>query len=120
MMEHVLYGGPGWGSVPADGTVMTKSAAIALHLDEEHPGAQWAPPPGSPERATCLCRLVWLLTKRNFPKSPHHGLESKTRPRIPLTNPARRSATALDLAIMGALKGPSHWQPVGLADEYKL
>ncbi len=44
-----------------DGTVLTESAAIALHLDEEHPSAQLAPPPGSPERATYLRRLVWLV-----------------------------------------------------------
>jgi glutathione S-transferase len=110
MTEHVLYGRPGWGSVPADGTVMTESAAIALHLDEEHPGAQLAPPPGSPERATCLCRLVWLATKRNFQNPPRQRRDLAPRPMIPLTHLTRRSATALDLAIVRGVAG-HHFAP---------
>ncbi|WP_046864011.1 glutathione S-transferase family protein [Microvirga massiliensis] len=44
-----------------DGTVMTESAAIALHLAETYPDAELAPPPGSPERPAYLRRLVWLV-----------------------------------------------------------
>ncbi|QCN97356.1 glutathione S-transferase family protein (plasmid) [Azospirillum argentinense] len=53
------------GQVPTlvlpDGTVMTESAAIALLLAERHPDAGLAPPPDSPERATFLRLLVWLV-----------------------------------------------------------
>lgn len=41
-----------------DGSVMTESAAILLHLADAHPEADLAPPPGSPERAHML---RWLL-----------------------------------------------------------
>lgn len=41
-----------------DGTVMTETAAIALHLCDSFPGADLLPPPGSSERARCL---RWML-----------------------------------------------------------
>jgi GST-like protein len=44
-----------------DGTVMTESAAIALHLAENCPEAELEPRPGTPERARYLRRLVWLV-----------------------------------------------------------
>lgn len=44
-----------------DGTAMTESAAIALHLAEAYPEAELAPRPGGPERARYLRRLVWLM-----------------------------------------------------------
>jgi GST-like protein len=44
-----------------DGTVMTESAAIALHLAEQHPNAGLAPQPNAPERTAFLRRLVWLV-----------------------------------------------------------
>ncbi|MEM8597910.1 MAG: glutathione S-transferase family protein [Pseudomonadota bacterium] len=42
----------------ADGTVMSESAAILLHLADLHPEAGLAPPPGTPERAALL---RWLF-----------------------------------------------------------
>ena len=43
------------GQIPAlilpDGTAMTESAAMLLHLCDRHPEAKLAPPPGSPESA---------------------------------------------------------------------
>ncbi len=44
-----------------DGTVMTESAAIALLLAELAPDAPLAPPPGAPDRAQFLRRLIWLV-----------------------------------------------------------
>jgi GST-like protein len=44
-----------------DGTVMTESAAIALHLSEEYPEAELEPHPGTPDRPRYLRRLVWLV-----------------------------------------------------------
>lgn len=45
-----------------DGTVMTESAAILLHLAETHPEAGLAPPVGDPLRPVFLRRLIWLVT----------------------------------------------------------
>jgi GST-like protein len=44
-----------------DGTVMTESAAIALHLADRAPGAELAPPPGDPTRAAFLRWLVFIV-----------------------------------------------------------
>jgi GST-like protein len=44
-----------------DGTVMTESAAMALHLAEVFPQAELAPLPGTRERVPYLRRLVWLV-----------------------------------------------------------
>lgn len=50
------------GQVPAlrlpDGSVMTESAAMVIHLCDAHPEAGLLPPPGSPARAQAL---RWLL-----------------------------------------------------------
>jgi len=50
------------GQVPAlrlpDGSIITESAAMLIHLADAHPEANLAPPPGSPERAQML---RWLL-----------------------------------------------------------
>ncbi|MDQ8756707.1 glutathione S-transferase [Sphingosinicella sp. LHD-64] len=45
----------------ADGTVMTETAAIALHLADIVPEAPLAPPPGAPERPRFLRWLVWMV-----------------------------------------------------------
>lgn len=45
-----------------DGTVMTESAAIVLHLAETHPEAGLAPPVGHPLRPVFLRRLIWLVS----------------------------------------------------------
>jgi GST-like protein len=48
--------------VLADGTVMTESAAILLHLAETYPEAGLAPPVGDPLRPIFLRRLIWLVS----------------------------------------------------------
>lgn len=45
-----------------DGTVMTESAAILLHLAETYPEAGLAPPVGDPLRPVFLRRLIWLVS----------------------------------------------------------
>lgn len=54
------------GEVPTlvlpDGTVMTESAAIMIHLADLHPGAGLAPPHGTPERASYLRWFLYLAT----------------------------------------------------------
>jgi len=54
------------GQVPAlvlpDGTLMTESAAIVVHLTDRHPGAMLAPPAASPESARFLRWLVFMAT----------------------------------------------------------
>ncbi len=52
------------GQVPAlvlpDGTVMTESAAMVLHITDRHPEAKLAPPAGSPESARFQRWLVFM------------------------------------------------------------
>ena len=52
------------GQVPTlvlpDGTVMTESAAMVLHITDRHPGAKLAPPPGSPQSAHFQRWLVFM------------------------------------------------------------
>lgn len=52
------------GQVPVlvlpDGSTLTESAAILLHLADAHPEADLAPPPGSPERAQMLRWLCFF------------------------------------------------------------
>jgi len=53
------------GQVPTivmpDGSIMTETAAFALWLDGEHPGAALLPPAGDPQRAHALRWLVYLV-----------------------------------------------------------
>lgn len=53
------------GQVPTlvlpDGTVMTETAAIALHLADLAPDAPLAPPPGGPDRPRFLRWLIWMV-----------------------------------------------------------
>jgi len=53
------------GQVPTlllpDGTIMTESAAIALHLGDQAPESWLVPPADAPERALFLRYLVWLV-----------------------------------------------------------
>jgi glutathione S-transferase len=44
-----------------DGTVMTETAAMLVHLADLHPEAGLLPPAGSPERATALRWLMFAL-----------------------------------------------------------
>jgi glutathione S-transferase/GST-like protein len=52
------------GQVPAlvlpDGTVMTESAAMVLHITDRHPEAKLAPPAGSPESARFQRWLIFM------------------------------------------------------------
>jgi glutathione S-transferase/GST-like protein len=52
------------GQIPAlvlpDGTVMTESAAMVLHICDRHPEAKLAPPAGSPESARFQRWLVFM------------------------------------------------------------
>jgi glutathione S-transferase/GST-like protein len=52
------------GQIPAlvlpDGTVMTESAAMVLHITDRHPEAKLAPPAGSPESARFQRWLVFM------------------------------------------------------------
>jgi glutathione S-transferase/GST-like protein len=52
------------GQIPAlvlpDGTVMTESAAMLLHICDRHPEAKLAPPAGSPESARFQRWLIYL------------------------------------------------------------
>lgn len=54
------------GEVPTlvlpDGTVMTESAAIMIHVADLHPEAGLAPPHGTPERASYLRWFLYLAT----------------------------------------------------------
>jgi GST-like protein len=53
------------GQVPtlvlADGAVMTESAAILLYLDGISPHTGLIAPPGAPDRAVFLNRMIWLV-----------------------------------------------------------
>jgi GST-like protein len=44
-----------------DGTVMTESAAMILHLADFTPASELVPPAGAPERATFLRWLIFLV-----------------------------------------------------------
>lgn len=48
--------------VTPEGKVLTESAAIVLLLSELLPDAGLAPPPGAPERAAFLVRLIWFVS----------------------------------------------------------
>ena len=54
------------GQIPAlvlpDGTLMTESAAMVLHICDRHPEAKLAPPAGSPESARFQRWLVYMAT----------------------------------------------------------
>ena len=55
-----------WAQIPAlllpDGTLMTKSAAMLLHLADRHPEAKLAPPAGSAESARFLRWLLFMAS----------------------------------------------------------
>jgi glutathione S-transferase len=68
------------GRVPAlviDGLVLTESVAIAMHLADLHPGAELAPPVGSPERGAwyrwmlfCGSTLIPAYRRWFYPHEP--------------------------------------------------
>jgi glutathione S-transferase/GST-like protein len=45
-----------------DGTVITESAAMVVHLCDTHPEPELLPPPGSTDRAVAYRWLFWLAT----------------------------------------------------------
>lgn len=55
-----------WGQIPAlvlpDGTLMTESVAMVLHLADRHPEAKLAPPAGSAESARFLRWLMFMTS----------------------------------------------------------
>ena len=55
-----------WAQIPAlvlpDGTLMTESAAMVLHLADRHPEAKLAPPAGSAESARFLRWLLFMAS----------------------------------------------------------
>lgn len=54
------------GKVPVlddDGTIITESAAICMHLAEKHPESRLLPPAGTPERTECYQWTSFLLTE---------------------------------------------------------
>jgi GST-like protein len=72
-----------------EGTVMTESAAIILHLAEAFPEAGLAPAHGDPARPAFLRRLVWLVasvyptfTFGDYPERWAPGAEDELRARV--------------------------------------
>ena len=58
------------GKVPVlddDGTIITESAAICMHLAEKFPAIRLLPPPGTPERAACYKWISFILTELDAP-----------------------------------------------------
>jgi glutathione S-transferase len=58
------------GKVPVlddDGTVVTESAAICMHLAERHPESGLLPPAGTPERTECYRWTSFILTELDAP-----------------------------------------------------
>lgn len=58
------------GKVPVlvdDGTIITESAAICMHLAEKHPQSRLLPPPGTPERSQCYKWTSYVLTELDAP-----------------------------------------------------
>ena len=58
------------GKVPVlddDGTIITESAAICMHLADKHPQSRLLPPPGTPERSQCYKWTSYVLTELDAP-----------------------------------------------------
>jgi glutathione S-transferase len=58
------------GKVPVlddDGTVITESAAICMHLAEKYPGSKLLPPTGTLERTACYKWISFILTELDAP-----------------------------------------------------
>lgn len=58
------------GKVPVlddDGTIITESAAICLHLAEKHPKARLLAPPGTIQRTECYKWISFILTELDAP-----------------------------------------------------
>ena len=58
------------GKVPVlddDGTIITESAAICMHLAEKHPQSRLMPPPGTLERSQCYKWISYIITELDTP-----------------------------------------------------
>ena len=58
------------GKVPVlddEGTIVTESAAICMHLAEKFPSSRLLPPPGTPERTECYKWISFILTELDAP-----------------------------------------------------
>ena len=58
------------GKVPVlddNGTIITESAAVCMHLAERYPESRLLPPPGSPERTECYKWTSYILTELDAP-----------------------------------------------------
>ena len=58
------------GKVPVlddNGTIVTESAAICMHLAERHPESGLLPPVGTPERTECYRWMSFILTELDAP-----------------------------------------------------
>ena len=58
------------GKVPVlddDGTIVTESTAICMHLAERHPESGLLPPAGTPERTECYRWTSFILTELDAP-----------------------------------------------------
>jgi GST-like protein len=99
------------GQVPtlvlADGTVMTESAAILLHLAERAPRAKLAPPPGDPQRAPFLRWLAFLVAALyptfSYGDAPERWVGSDAGPRLRASTDAHREKLLrfLDAEVAG-------------------
>src|SRR5437773_530852 len=58
------------GKVPVlddNGTIITESAAVCMHLAERYPESRLLPPPGTPERTECYKWISFVLTELDAP-----------------------------------------------------
>ncbi len=58
------------GKVPVlddDGTMITESAAICMHVAEKYPESRLLPPPGTQERTECYKWISFILTELDAP-----------------------------------------------------
>ena len=58
------------GKVPIledDGTIITESAAVCMHVAEKHPDSGMLPPVGTPERTECYKWISFVLTELDAP-----------------------------------------------------
>ena len=76
------------GKVPVlddDGTIVTESAAICMHLAERRPESRVLPPAGSPERTECYKWTSFILTELDAPlwTIAKHRFALPTERRVP-------------------------------------
>ncbi|HET7503866.1 MAG TPA: cupin domain-containing protein [Kofleriaceae bacterium] len=119
--EEIDYGQPGpgrdrllahnpLGQVPTvilpDGMVLTESAALALHIDEQVPAAGLLPPPGDPLRRDALRWLMFLVSAvyPSFNYGDEPAWLGDLAPRVRAATDAHR--LNLWRQVEGAARGP--------------